>query len=109
MGSPPPQQQQQASAPTHTAYDKNDLLVTFAVQRTAQAVQLMARFKNQSNFESIGALNLQAAVPKTQKLQLQAISSAGLEGGQDAQQQMRVTSVQGVSSISVILSVCDTR
>ncbi|KAM0695143.1 hypothetical protein Q7P36_005499 [Cladosporium allicinum] len=95
MGSPPPQQQQQASAPTHTAYDKNDLLVTFAVQRTAQAVQLMARFKNQSNFESIGALNLQAAVPKTQKLQLQAISSAGLEGGQDAQQQMRVTSVQG--------------
>ncbi|KAL1590812.1 hypothetical protein WHR41_00422 [Cladosporium halotolerans] len=96
MGSPPPQQQsQQASAPTHTAYDKNDLSVTFTVQRNAQAVQVMARFKNQGSFENIGALNLQAAVPKSQKLQLQAISSADLEGGQEAQQQMRVTSVQG--------------
>jgi hypothetical protein len=41
---------------------------------------------------------LQAAVPKSQKLQLQAISNAELGGGQEAQQQMRVTSVQGVSS-----------
>jgi AP-1 complex subunit gamma-1 len=97
MGSPPPQQQHQPSAPTHTAYDKNDLLVTFTVQRSAQAVQLLARFKNQGAFENFGALNLQAAVPKSQKLQLQAISSAELDGGQEAQQQMRVTSVQGVS------------
>ena len=99
MGSPPPQQQAQtASPPTHTAYNKDDLSVTFTVQRNAQAVQIMARFKNQSNFENFGALNLQAAVPKSQKLQLQAISSAELEGGQEAQQQMRITSVQGVSS-----------
>jgi len=97
MSSPPPQQQQQASAPIHTAYDKNDLSVTFTVQRSAQAVQILARFKNQSAFENFGALNLQAAVPKSQKLQLQAISSAELVGGQEAQQQMRVTSVQGVS------------
>jgi AP-1 complex subunit gamma-1 len=98
MSSPPPQQQQQASAPTHNAYDKNDLSVTFTVQRSSQAVQLLARFKNQSAFENFGALNLQAAVPKSQKLQLQAISNAELGGGQEAQQQMRVTSVQGVSS-----------
>ena len=104
MGSPPPQQQQQSSAPTHTAYDKNDLSVTFTVQRSAQAVQLLARFKNQSAFETFGALNLQAAVPKSQKLQLQAISSAELVGGQEAQQQMRVTSVQGVSLISYFLT-----
>lgn len=96
MGSPPPQQSQPQSAPTHSAYDKNDLSVTFTVQRNAQAVQIQARFKNQSNFEKFGALNLQAAVPKSQKLQLQAISSAELEGGQEAQQQMRITSVQGV-------------
>jgi AP-1 complex subunit gamma-1 len=102
MGSPPPQQQQQPSAPTHTAYDKNDLSVTFTVQRSAQAVQLLARFKNQSAFENFGALNLQAAVPKSQKLQLQAISSAELVGGQEATQQMRVTSVQGVSLIFMI-------
>lgn len=99
MSSPPPQQQQQSLAPTHTAYDKNDLSVTFTVQRSAQAVQILARFKNQSAFENFGALNLQAAVPKSQKLQLQAISSAELVGGQEAQQQMRVTSVQGVSLI----------
>jgi AP-1 complex subunit gamma-1 len=97
MSSPPPQQQQQSSAPTHSAYDKNDLSVTFTVQRSAQAVQILARFKNQSAFENFGALNLQAAVPKSQKLQLQAISSAELVGGQEVQQQMRVTSVQGVS------------
>jgi AP-1 complex subunit gamma-1 len=103
MSSPPPQQQQQSSAPTHTAYNKNDLLVTFTVQRSAQAVQLLARFKNQGAFENFGALNLQAAVPKSQKLQLQAISSAELEGGQEAQQQMRVTSVQGVSLVNIIL------
>lgn len=105
MGSPPPQQQQQQqpSAPTHTAYDKNGLSVTFTVQRSAQAVQLLARFKNQSAFENFGALNLQAAVPKSQKLQLQAISSTELEGGQEAQQQMRVTSVQGVSLTNNIL------
>ncbi|GAB7322327.1 hypothetical protein MBLNU13_g03300t1 [Cladosporium sp. NU13] len=95
MSSTPPQQQQQSSAPTHTAYDKNDLSVTFTVQRSAQAVQILARFKNQSAFENFGALNLQAAVPKSQKLQLQAITSAELVGGQEAQQQMRVTSVQG--------------
>lgn len=107
MGSPPPQQQ--ASAPTHSAYNKNDLSVTFTVQRSAQAVQLLARFKNQGDFESIGALNLQAAVPKSQKLQLQAISSAELQGGQEAQQQMRVTSVQGVSHSSSLCSTsCET-
>lgn len=77
--------------------NKNDLSVTFTVQRSAQAVQLLARFKNQSTFETFGALNLQAAVPKSQKLQLQAISSTELQGDQEAQQQMRVTSVQGVS------------
>lgn len=90
--SPPPQQQA-----AHTAYNKNDLLVTFAVQRTQQAVQVTAKFKNQSPISSFSAVNLQAAVPRTQKLQLQAISSSELEGGQEAGQMMRVTSVSGVS------------
>ena len=102
MSSPTPQQQQPPSTPTHIAYDKNDLSVTFTVQRGAQAVQILARFKNQSAFENFGALNLQAAVPKSQKLQLQAISSAELVGGQEAQQQMRVTSVQGVSLRNIL-------
>jgi AP-1 complex subunit gamma-1 len=92
--SPPPQPTQQTA---HVAYSKNDLHLTFAVQRSPQAVQVVARFRNQSNFERLGSVNLQAAVPKTQKLQLQAISSPELETGQEATQQMRVTSVQGVS------------
>ncbi|KAK0249192.1 hypothetical protein B0A54_09396 [Friedmanniomyces endolithicus] len=90
FSSPPPQQHT-----AHTAYSKNDLLLTFTVQRSPQAVQLLARFRNQSAFESFSAVNLQAAVPKTQKLQLQAISSSELEAGQEATQGMRVVSVQG--------------
>lgn len=93
FGSPPPQQAPQQQA--HTAYNKNDLFLTFAVQRNAQAVQVTARFRNTSNFDTLSSVNLQAAVPKTQKLQLQAISSSDLEGGQEAVQMMRVTSVQG--------------
>jgi AP-1 complex subunit gamma-1 len=89
-GAQPPHQ-------THAAYNKNDLSITFNVQRSAQAVQVLARFHNTSNFDPLSALNLQAAVPKTQKLQLQAISSSELQGGQEATQQMRITSVQGVS------------
>lgn len=91
------QPQQPAGAVSHTAYDKNHLLVVFAVQRSPQAVQVTARFRNQSDFEGLSAVNLQAAVPKSQRLQLQAISNSELDGGQEATQQMRVTGVQGVS------------
>lgn len=100
LGTSTPQPQQQA----HTAYNMNDLFLTFTVQRTPQAVQVMARFRNTSNFEQLGGVNLQAAVPKTQRLQLQAISSSDLDAGQEATQQMRVTSVQGVSLHPVTLS-----
>ncbi|WPG98589.1 Hypothetical protein R9X50_00138200 [Acrodontium crateriforme] len=85
-----------APQPTgHTAYNKNDLHLTFTVQRNAQAAQVIARFRNNSDFEQFTTVNLQAAVPKTQKLQLQAISSSEIDGGQEATQQMRITSVQG--------------
>lgn len=98
-GASPPAQQ------AHTAYNQNNLLLTFSVQRNAQAIQVNARFRNTSNFDTLGSVNLQAAVPKTQRLQLQAISSSELEGGQEATQQMRITGVQGVSS--VIMSLLD--
>ena len=95
FGSAPARLQQQV----HTAYNKNGLFLTFAVQRNAQGIQVIARFTNTSNFEHLGSVNLQAAVPKTQKLQLQAISTSELAGGQEATQQMRITGVQGVSLI----------
>lgn len=94
MSSPPPQAAPQA--PVHTAFNKNDLLLTFQVQRSATAVQVMAKFRNNSNFERFTDVGLQAAVPKSQKLQLQGISTSELSGGQEATQQMRVVSVQGV-------------
>lgn len=82
----------------HPVYNKNDLNITFTVQRSPLGVQVSARFKNTSSFGALSSVNLQAAVPKTQKLQLQAISNSELQGGQEATQMMRVTSVQGVSS-----------
>lgn len=85
------------SSPQLTAYDKNGLRLVFTVQRSSQAVQVMANFTNNNDFKKLSAVNLQAAVPKSQKLQLQQISSAVLEPGQQASQQMRIVGVTGVS------------
>jgi AP-1 complex subunit gamma-1 len=101
MSSPPQQTSTPAAAsgpPAHPAYNKNDLHITFQLKRDANAVQLLARFRNTGSFSQLSSVSLQAAVPKSQKLQLQPISTSELEGGQDATQQMRVTSVNGVSS-----------
>lgn len=95
--SPPPTQQAQA----HTAYDKNDLHLTFAISRSPQAVSVQAKFRNTSAFEKLEQVNLQAAVPKSQKLSLQAISSGEIEAGGEAAQALRVVGVNGVSSISL--------
>jgi hypothetical protein len=97
MSSPPPQALPSSGPPAHPVYNQNDLAITFQLKRDANAVQLLARFRNTGGFEQLSAVNLQAAVPKSQKLQLQPISASELSAGQDATQQMRVTSVNGVS------------
>lgn len=102
MASPPPQATTSIATPgsgpaAHTAYHKNDLQITFQLRRDANSVQLLARFRNTSNFNELSGVNLQAAVPKSQKLQLQPISANELGCGQESTQQMRVTSVNGVS------------
>jgi AP-1 complex subunit gamma-1 len=100
MSSPPAQAPPAASGPpAHAAYNKNDLQITFQLKRDANAVQLLARFRNTGDLSQLSAVNLQAAVPKSQKLQLQPISSSELDAGQEATQQMRVTSVNGVSCL----------
>jgi AP-1 complex subunit gamma-1 len=87
-----------ASGPAaHPVYNKNDLQIAFQMKRDANAIQLLARFRNTGSISQLSAVNLQAAVPKSQKLQLQPISTAELDAGQEATQQMRVTSVNGVS------------
>ena len=81
----------------HQVYNKNDINLTIQVQRSGASAQLLARFRNNGNFERFSGVGLQAAVPKSQKLQLSAISKAELEGGEEATQQMRVVGVGGVS------------
>jgi AP-1 complex subunit gamma-1 len=110
MSSPPvatPTPPVAAGPPQHPVYNKNDLAIVFQLKRDAQAIQLLARFRNTGSFAQLGGVSLQAAVPKSQKLQLQPISSSELEGGQEATQQMRVTAVNGVSS-SICLYMSDT-
>ncbi|KAG8628527.1 hypothetical protein KVT40_004400 [Elsinoe batatas] len=95
MASPPPETPSAPAGAGHLAYNKNDLNITFNVNRSAAAVQILARFRNESMFESFSDVNLQAAVPKSQKLQLQAISSSDIAEGAEATQQMRVTAATG--------------
>ncbi|USP78457.1 hypothetical protein yc1106_05731 [Curvularia clavata] len=97
MSSPPPQNAAPvvSGPPAHQAYNKNDLHITFQLKRDANAVQVLARFRNTGSLSQLSGVNLQAAVPKSQKLQLQPISTSELDAGQDATQQMRVTAVNG--------------
>jgi AP-1 complex subunit gamma-1 len=48
--------------------------------------------------QSISNVTLQAAVPKTQKLQLNAMSNPELAPGSEATQSMRITGSKGVST-----------
>lgn len=93
MSTPPPQTS--ASTQAHTAYQENDMLLTLQVQRNAGVAQVLARFHNTSNFSRFSNVGLQAAVPKSQKLQLNAVSKAEMEGGEEVTQGMRVSAVTG--------------
>jgi AP-1 complex subunit gamma-1 len=98
LSSPP-----QPSPQAHPAYSQNSLLLTLSLQRTAGQAHILARFRNISTFERFTGVGLQAAVPKSQKLTLQGISKAELEGGEEATQGMRVVGVSGVSSFFLFL------
>jgi len=98
LSSPP-----QPSPQAHPAYSQNSLLLTLSLQRTAGQAHILARFRNASTFERFTGVGLQAAVPKSQKLTLQGISKAELEGGEEATQGMRVVGVSGVSSFFLFL------
>jgi AP-1 complex subunit gamma-1 len=84
---------------SHSAYDKNSILLTLQVHRASGIAQILARFRNTSNFDRVSGVGLQAAVPKSQKVQLSAINKSELEAGEEATQQMKVTPVTGVSCL----------
>ncbi|ROW15460.1 hypothetical protein VPNG_02360 [Cytospora leucostoma] len=89
--SPAPQAAAAAAAPAgFPCYNNNGLVVTIATQRNAEGVvQALARFRNASG-GPLSNVGLQAAVPKSQKLQLNSISSTELAQGTEATQAMRV-------------------
>jgi AP-1 complex subunit gamma-1 len=86
-----------SGSPAHTIYTKNGLQVTMQVSRSGAGAQAIARFKNTTDFETLNGVGLQAAVPKSQKLTLQAINKSTLEGGDDATQGMKIVGALGVS------------
>jgi AP-1 complex subunit gamma-1 len=99
MSTPPPQAA--AATPSRPCYSKNDLNIVLQLQRNAEGtVQVMARFVNNSMHQTLSNVSLQAAVPKTQKLQLNAMSNSQLGPGAEATQSMRITGSKGVSYIS---------
>ena len=81
----------------HPAYDKNGLSVAIQISRTGSGIQALARFKNISAFEQMTNVGLQAAVPKSQKLTLQAINKSTLDGGDETTQGMKIVAATGVS------------
>ncbi|KAI5919099.1 Adaptor protein complex AP-1 gamma subunit [Camillea tinctor] len=96
VGSPPPQQPVAAPAPTTLpCYDANGLNVTLQLQRNAEgAVQVVGRFRNSSGSQ-LSNVSLQAAVPKSQKLQLMSISNSDIAPGAEATQVMRIMGSKG--------------
>ncbi|KAJ5679007.1 hypothetical protein N7462_007251, partial [Penicillium macrosclerotiorum] len=84
-----------ASTPAHTVFNKDGLVLNLQVQRSGPNAQILARFRNESNFDRFSNVGLQAAVPKSQRLQLSAISKGDLEAGEEGTQTMRVTAVNG--------------
>ncbi|RXK40134.1 AP-1 complex subunit gamma-1 [Tremella mesenterica] len=76
--------------PAYTAYEKNGLKITLTPRMSptqAGVVQILARFTSQ---DAVSGVNLQVAVPKTQQLQMQAMSNTDIAAGATETQQMRV-------------------
>ena len=97
VSTPPPQAQAAAAASPvgHPCYDGNGLNVTIQTQRNAEgAIQATARFRNMGG-ASLSDVGLQAAVPKSQKLQLLSISTSQVDPGAEATQLMRVLGCKG--------------
>lgn len=98
---PPPA----APLPGHRVFASAELQVNLQTQRNAEGVvQALARFRNVSS-ATLSNVGLQAAVPKSQKLALQAISSAVLSPGAEATQLMRVVGCNGVSLVFMFRSL----
>ena len=108
LGSPSPPTVQSSGPPALPVYSKNNLTVTIQISKSGQGASILARFRNTSNFNRLTGVGLQAAVPKSQKLTLQAINRSTLEGGQEATQAMKVVGATGVCESFLLRCVSKT-
>ncbi|KAL1747943.1 adaptin N terminal region-domain-containing protein [Schizophyllum fasciatum] len=91
---PAPAKPQLAS---YTAYERNDLKITLTPQTNPNkpgVVLVLARFQVLGSATAT-ALNFQAAVPKSQQLQMQPMSNSDVAPGATETQQMRIVAPQG--------------
>ncbi|KAL5492269.1 APL4 [Sanghuangporus weigelae] len=82
---------------SYTAYDRNGLKITLTPQVSPQRpgmVNILARFQV-SGSSPVTGINFQAAVPKTQQLQMLPMSNTTANPGATETQQMRVTAPVG--------------
>ncbi|ORY71748.1 adaptin N terminal region-domain-containing protein [Pseudomassariella vexata] len=95
MGTPPQPQAAPRAPAGIPCYDTNGVNVTLQLQRNTEgAVQVLSRFRNNSGVQVSNA-GLQAAVPKSQKLQLLSISNTEIPPGGEATQMMRIIGSKG--------------
>lgn len=85
-----------AATPAHNVFNKDGLVLTLQVQRSGTNAQILARFRNDSNFDTFTNVGLQAAVPKSQRLQLSAINKSDLQAGDEGTQTLRIAALNGV-------------
>ncbi|GAA5973047.1 hypothetical protein JCM11641_000382 [Rhodosporidiobolus odoratus] len=79
-----------AGPQAHEAYNRNGLRITLTPVRDTNnrnVVNVLAKF---TSTEPVSAVNFQAAVPKTQKLQMLAMSKPDVQPGSTETQQLRV-------------------
>jgi AP-1 complex subunit gamma-1 len=79
------------------AYSKNDLTVSLQPARTGPTtVSIVATFRNDSIGTTFEKVNMQVAVPKSQKLTLLPISSPTIPVGEESSQNLRISTTAAV-------------
>ncbi|KAJ7504515.1 adaptin N terminal region-domain-containing protein [Mycena galericulata] len=94
---PPPPQPAAPRLTSYTAYEKNELKITLTPQTSAAqpgTVMILARFQMSGSSPATG-LNFQAAVPKSQQLQMLPMSNPDINPGSIETQRMRVVAPIG--------------
>lgn len=81
------------------AFNKDSVKLTFQPisKDLPGTIAIQAKFTNSSLSSVMSAVNLQIAVPKTQRLQLQSLSSSTIAPGQSATQSLKISGTPGTN------------